>query len=381
MSQAASCAAAAAALAAFPASRKPQVLVGFDGFIDNIIAVVAKRESATTFQAMETIAELGGRITAAAGKSANFELVVKNSKIGGNGPIMANALCSQAAKVVAVGLLGVPALDPVFAPLASRATKTISIGNPGVTDALEFHDGKVMLGKITTLDGITFERLVEALGGLAAYKALLKTPAAIATVNWTMTMGMTELWLRTAREVLPGLRADRPLWFIDLADPAKRQAEDICAALTALTELQTQVDVVLGLNEAECRQILGVLGATWPTAEHEWEAARAGCDLIRTRLGLSVVMCHLVKSSACAWGNVRGLVAGSVGNNGFFEPKPMITTGAGDHFNAGFLSALLAGLAPVHALQAGGATSGHYVRTAVSPSRAQLVEFLNHAAK
>ncbi|MBA3937047.1 MAG: carbohydrate kinase family protein [Planctomycetes bacterium] len=374
MSQAASCAAAATALAAFPASRKPQVLVGFDGFIDNIIAVVAKRESATAFQAMETIAELGGRITAAAGKSANFELVVKNSKIGGNGPIMANALCSYDFSVTAIGLLGEGAIDPVFAPLAARATHTISLGAAASTDALEFSDGKVMLGKLLPLENVSYERLVAKLG-LDGLKHALRSAQGIATVNWTMTLGMTEIWRRLAADVLPGLRGDRPLWFIDLADPAKRTAGDIRAALAALQELQRHVDVVLGMNEMELRQVLEVIGEPWPAVEPEWEAARAGCVIVRERFGLTWAMCHLVKSAACAW------PTGSVGLNGFFEPKPMITTGAGDHFNAGFLAALLAGLEPAHALLVGGATSGYYVRTAVSPSRAQVIDFLRAQAR
>ena len=76
---------------------------------------------------------------------------------------------------------------------------------------------------------------------------------------------------------------------------------------------------------------------------------------------------------------LQGVVAwkgGSVGANGFFEARPLITTGAGDHFNAGFLSGLLAGIAPDQSLQIGGATSGVYVRTGVSPTRAQVCEFL-----
>ncbi len=374
MSQAALCAAAASALAALPATRKPQVLVGFDGFIDNIIAVVAKRESATAFHAMETIAELGGRITAAAGKSANFELVVKKSKIGGNGPIMANALCSYDFAVTAIGLLGDAAIDPVFAPLAARASQTISLGAAASTDALEFSDGKVMLGKLLPLENVTYERLVAKLGP-EGLKHALRTAQGIATVNWTMTLGMTEIWRRLAAEVLPGLRSDRPLWFIDLADPAKRTAGDIRAALAALQELQKHVDVVLGMNEMELRQVLEVIGEPWPAQDPEWEAARAGCVTVQKRFGLSWAMCHLVKSAACAW------PAGSVGLDGFFEPKPVITTGAGDHFNAGFLAALLAGLEPAHALLVGGATSGYYVRTAVSPSRAQVVDFLRAQAR
>lgn len=373
------CAAAANALSAVPAGTRPEVLVGFDGFIDNIIDVVAKRASSANYTSMATISEFGARITAAAGHSANFELVVKQSKIGGNGPIMANALCSYDYRITAIGVLGENGIDPVFKPLADRAVKTITLGGSAVTDALEFSDGKLMLGKMLPMERVTFKTLVEKVG-LGELKRLLGSAQAIAAVNWTMTLGMTEIWNRLATEVLPGLRGDRPLFFVDLADPAKRTIEDLRAAFAALRELQKHVDVLLGMNGAELKQVLAVLGADSPVVEPEWEAARKGCEIVRDRLGLSWAMCHLVKSSACAWSAAGKRAAGSIGAEGFFEPKPKITTGAGDHFNAGFVAALLAGLAPEHALQVGGATSGHYVRTGISPARAQVVDFLRQYA-
>jgi hypothetical protein len=376
MADAVLCTAAAKALAAVPSHLSHNVVVGFDGFIDNIIEVVGKRASTTSYESIPTIAEFGTRVSAAAGQSANFELVVTKSKIGGNGPIMANALCSYAQRVTAIGLLGEGAIDPVFAPLAARATKAISLGGAAVTDALEFRDGKLMLGKLLPMEQVTYQRLIDAIG-LPGLRDLLRQADGVATVNWTMTLGMTEIWRRLASEILPGLRSDRPLWFIDLADPAKRTLTDVRAALDALVQLQVYVDVVLGMNGAECKQIIEALGEAWPDAKPEWEAARAGCALVQKKLGLSWTMCHLVRSAACAWKANGG---GSVGVDGFFEAKPLITTGAGDHFNAGFLTCLLAKLDPSHALIIGGATSGYYVRSGVSPSRDQTLGFLRSFA-
>jgi hypothetical protein len=374
------CRAAADSLTGLPVTARPQALVGFDGFVDHIIDVVAARESRTSYVAMPTIAALGSRITAAAGRSANLELVVKQRKIGGNGPIMANALCSQGCRVIAVGTLGQDAIDPVFAPLAERAERVISLGQPAVTDALEFSDGKVMLGKLCPLDNVSYDALLAAVGGVDGLKALLRTPRGIATVNWTMTLELTAIWERLSTDILPGLRPDRPLWFIDLADPAKRTEADIATALAVLGKLQRHAEIVLGLNEAECRQLLSVIGEHWPEAATAWQAAELCCRRIRDKLGLSFVMCHLVRSSAVAWGTIAGQPEGSVSADGFFVANPLITTGAGDHFNAGFLAGLLHGIDPGQCLQIGGATSSHYVRTAESPSRAQVIDFLRAVA-
>src|SRR5262245_41798418 len=110
---------AAAALAA-KISTLPQlnVTIGLDGFVDEIISVVDKRESADKFSRVPDLTAMGQRITAAANKSTNIELVVERVKLGGNGPIMANALAAFTTRVSYIGNLGYPHLHPVFAELA-----------------------------------------------------------------------------------------------------------------------------------------------------------------------------------------------------------------------------------------------------------------------
>src|SRR5919199_666690 len=113
---------AAAGLRRFADQRTQHpVLIGFDGFVDSIITVVDKRYDAVHFDPVETIEQFGKKVLAAAGQSSNYELVVKLEKLGGNGPIMANAMATLGLPVTYVGCLGYPALHPVFEGLASRA--------------------------------------------------------------------------------------------------------------------------------------------------------------------------------------------------------------------------------------------------------------------
>src|SRR5215212_5456263 len=140
-----------------------KAMVGLDGFVDEIIAVVDKRHDGGKFDPIKTIDRFGAKITAAAGRSSNYELVVKQRKLGGNGPIMANALASIGMSVTYIGNLGYPKLDPVFEELAQRA-HVISIANPGHTDALEFEDGKLMFGKHETLGEVNWDNLVNRVG-------------------------------------------------------------------------------------------------------------------------------------------------------------------------------------------------------------------------
>ena len=77
-----------------PSCPATRAVLGFDGFVDEIIAVVDKRYGPDRFDPVESIAAMARKILGAAGESSNYELVVKPRKLGGNGPIMANALAS-----------------------------------------------------------------------------------------------------------------------------------------------------------------------------------------------------------------------------------------------------------------------------------------------
>jgi len=133
-----------------PASRL-RAFVGLDGFVDEIIHVVDKRDNAEAYQRVPTISRFSERIAAAAGHSTNIELVNQRTKLGGNGPIMANALARLGIKVTYVGALGYPNMHPVFNEFARRA-EVHSIADAGHTDALEFDDGKLMFAKSAHLN-------------------------------------------------------------------------------------------------------------------------------------------------------------------------------------------------------------------------------------
>ena len=340
--------------------------LGLDGFVDEIIAVVDKRHDGGRYEPVRTIDGLARKVAAAAGQSSNYELVVKQRKLGGNGPIMANALASLGVAVTYIGNLGYPTLDPVFEPLAARA-KVISIGEPGHTDALEFDDGKLMLGKHQTLQEVNWDNLVGRVGR-DRLKGLLDGSQLIGMVNWTMLPHMSRIWAKMLDEVIPNPERHKRRLFIDLADPEKRTHHDILDALKLLQRFQDQVDVILGLNLKESLEIADVLalpGRTDPEAAIE-ENARA----IRHELGLACVVIHPRRGAAAAIEGESATFAGP------FVQQPKISTGAGDHFNAGFCLGRVLGFSLVESLCVGVATSGYYVRMANSPTATELAGFV-----
>ena len=348
-------------------------LLGFDGFIDTILHVVDQRTSADNYSRVETIAEYGKRIVAAAGKSSNFEIVAQNVKLGGNGPIMANALATLGVEVTYCGMTGYPETHPVFREFARQA-HLLPLCEPALTDAYEFDDGKLIVGKHATVAEVSYQTLVERVGE-DKWRAAWNGAQFIGMVNWTMLPHLTTFWetLQEYDEDEPPKNSARKLLFFDLADPEKRPHEDLHHALHTLAKFSTAHDVVLGLNEKEALQVVQVLALPideTDAKETMQNIARAICE----HLGIRACVVHPTAFAAASDGENVAVADGP------YTPKPKISTGAGDHFNAGFCTGLLLGCDLEEALQIGVATSGFYVRNAASPSRLQLADFLDELA-
>ena len=343
---------------------KFNVLVGLDGFVDLIIDVVDKRTGSETYTRVETIAALGDRISRAAGLSSNLELVVRQEKLGGNGPIMANAMLETGCAVTYIGNLGRPAVHPVFADMAARCKTCYSLAAPGTTDALEFRDGKVMVGKHQSLKEVTYDRMLEVVGK-DKLRALWETSNLIALTNWTMLTAQTEIWKRLHQEFGSAKTPAGAILFTDLADPEKRAAKEIAEAVHFLKSFRKTHRVVLGVNQKESMEVSAAIGLKFKPEEIEKNAAT-----LRKELDLDAVVIHPTRNAACA------TEKGSAVMDGPFCQNPKLTTGAGDNFNAGFCVGLLAGLEPQEMLASGVANSGFYVRNGKSATSKDLAAFL-----
>lgn len=345
---------------------RTKALVGLDGFVDTILHVVAQRESATKFTRLTAMREFASRIDQAAGLSANIELVTQMVKLGGNGPIMANALDSYGVAVTYIGNLGAPKMHPVFADFARRA-KVHSIAEPGYTDAVEFDDGKLMCGKHESLKEVNWTNLIDHLSERALLEIIARSEL-IALVNWTMLTHMDTIWRKLLTRIAPRLRGDRRWLFIDLADPAKRSRHDLANALKLVSQFERYFRVVLGLNLNESRQVGEVLG--FPPPEETYGTITHHAGRLRDALMIDTVVIHPTHFAAAADRD------GSTYAVGPFTAQPKITTGAGDHFNAGFCVGRLLGLDLFASLQLGTATLGFYVRAAKSPGLKEVSRFL-----
>jgi hypothetical protein len=342
--------------------------VGLDGFVDQIIHAVDTRRNAEEYSRLELITNFGDRIKEAAGRSTNIEMVIQKTKLGGNGPIMGNALATLGLKVTYVGALGYPNLHPVFKPFAERAD-VHSISESGQTDAVEFLDGKVMLVKSASLNEVTWATIQERFGR-DRFEAAFSQSNLIGFVNWTMIPYMSEIWESLLSEFCPRHTGPRRRIFFDLADPQKRNAGDILRALKLITRFQEYFDVTLGLNEKESVEIAEVLQI--PHVDHSPDGLAKMSLEIFAQLKIDTLVVHPVTYALAIRDHKVSMVSGPR------VTKPLITTGAGDHFNSGFCVGQLLGLDPASCLLMGVSTSGYYVRTAQTPTLSDLAGLLRN---
>lgn len=341
--------------------------VGLDGFVDEIFHVVDTRQDADHYTRLSRMEQWGRRISDAADKSTNIELVSQVVKLGGNGPIMANALTTFGLKVSYLGILGRPKIHPVFEKFTKRA-EVWSIAEPGYTFAVEFENGKVMLGKHQSLKEMNWQNIVDRFGR-DKFAARFGSADLVGFTNWTMLTYMSDIWESVLSEICPRMTGQRRRLFIDLADPEKRTPTDIRRALDLIARFEQYFDVTLGLNQKEAVEVGGrALGL-----DVSDQSADGLCKLgqeILSRVPVQTVVIHPVPYALAISDGTVAITPGPT------TDKPLITTGAGDHFNSGFCLGKLLGLDNLDCLLAGVTCSGFYVRKAKSPTVTDLATML-----
>ena len=187
--------------------------------------------------------------------------------------------------------------------------------------------------------------------------------------HWSSLPHMTYVWKRLQQDVCPQMPSRRRVLFADLADTQKRSTADLKEAFATLAGFNPWYETVLGLNEGESEHVCQIYDCEPNTkAPHAKMQARA--EAIRQATGINCVTVHPVAFAAAASAQGTAVVEGP------YTRTPKISTGAGDHFNAGFALGRLLNAELDASLALGVCTSGHYVRTAESPTAPTLIDFL-----
>ena len=300
-----------------------QVVAGFDGFIDSIQKVILNYPENQQPEYFKTVGEFGNYISGkqTGGLSLETEEIVK--KIGGNVPIMANAMAGLGVKAHCIGAFGHPVIDPVFVMMHPK-TSLYSFANPGITSALEFNDGKIMLAQMTALNNSNWEQVKQAAPPEQMLKIFSESDL-LCLLNWSEIRHASEIWDGLLQEVFPNLvRRKRMKIFFDFSDCSKYSNEKILGAINQVKQFSNFGDVTLSLNRNEASL---VYQAIFSSASDDLEIIGGR---ISEFINIETIIIHTA-SRSLAWRDSQ------IFRSETFQLKdPQISTGAGDNFNAGF---------------------------------------------
>ncbi len=327
--------------------QKKTVSIGFDGFVDLIIHPVETRQDEKTCTYFPTIDKFGEKITSLAGRSGNIELVVRSIDFGGCGPHYANGLANMGVGCTCVGAMGYPEKHPAFN--LNENCKTITVSEPGYSYVFEFGDGKIIMSDIEKISQMRWNDLVERIS-IDEMVEIFDNADIITLVNWSYLVHFHEIYEKFLELVMPRLsKRDRKI-YIDIADCAKRQPDEIKKALKMFGKYSEYAPTYLGLNKSEALVMHSILG------EGEYQGSLPIARKIKEFSGIGTVIIHPVDSSAAVFDG------GEVEVEGILCEKPKKTTGGGDNFNSGFCAGLLGDLDIKSCLISGMTTSYLYVK-------------------
>ncbi len=342
-----------------------KITAGFDGFIDSIVQIIKNKQEQKAVSLFRKINEFGAYISEKSGASFSLELIDISVKPGGNMPNLANALGRLGSTVHCVGALGYPQTHSIFKSLPP-VCHLYSFAEPGTATALEFNDGKIMLAQMGELNRTGWKK-IKSIIGLDTLIQLFRESDLICLVNWSEIDASSDIWKGLLKDVFPKYSAagSQQIVFFDLSDCSKRKKDAIRQAIKLITEFAKYSKVILGLNKNEAGQILRVLSGK---AAHK--NLRITGEKIYEKLDIDTLVVH---SSREAFAYTK---EGSFSTETFFIRNPTLSTGAGDNFNAGFCAASLLNLGPSASLMFANSVAASYIKTGISPSWTDVINFL-----
>ena len=339
------------------------IAVGFDGFVDTIVRVVKdKGEDGKTF--ISAMGDFGEYITARKGHNFFVELEEVVTKSGGNMPNFAHALAQFGCNISCVGALGYPSPHQAFRSLPSNC-QLYGYADPGITTALEFDDGKMMMSQIGSLNQATWSTVSSRLGQ-QVLQDIFSSSRLIGILNWGELDNATAIWSGLLDNILAKITSPekKQIVFFDLCDCSGRTRSAVLEVLQLIVQYGRHCTVILSLNSHEAGIVATALGG------NKEETPQGQGDFIAAELDIDGVLIHHAQE---AWLWTMGE---RFSKKSFFTATPKISTGAGDNFNAGFCAGWLMELHPADCLVMGHATATCYLQTGESPRPEKILDLI-----
>ena len=338
-----------------------KITLGIDGYIDEVYQIVDTRISLTEYTVFSKMGRFAERILACGGGGLGNEIVRKRRSFGGFTANTGNAAARLGVDTVMLALYGKERLDPVF-ECFGKMCKVISIGEPALSHIYEFDDGKLMLPYIADIMNFDWETLTGALS-VEELKAIFNDSDVIAIGYWSGMPAFDEIVTNLCEQVIADGQNKR--MFFDFADTKKRDKKSLRDTLTVLARLNGIIPMTLSMNEHESADVFRFFGE-----DFSYEDPGNICDIIervRLKTGLDELVVHTPRYAAAA--SAR---EGAAAVPQEYCVNPVRTTGAGDTFNGGYMSACLKDLSAAERLAAANCATGFFIRNGYAPDRHEI---------
>lgn len=346
-----------------------KILLGCDGFVDETYQIVDVRRSATDFTPMDRLKMFGELLVKRADGGVGLEIVAKRRCEGGFGINTGRVPAILGLNPVLPGLYGKDEIDPAFKPFEDMC-QLESLGNPALTLAFEFSDGKLLMSDLAPVSSLTWDQF-EAHFGAEKLAEMFADVDILGLGYWSLTADFDAL-LKGFMAQYTDTRPPRRMFF-DFADIKKKSNESFLASLELIRSYRDRMPMTFSLNEHEVLELFSRIGVAEPA--YTPEAIAAALTEARVKTGFDELVVHTPEFAAASSEGEGEAVALQERQSNVIR-----LAGAGDSFNGGYLCASLGTLPLKKRLAFANATTAFFVTHATTPTREELLVQLEKAS-
>lgn len=342
---------------------RPGALIGFDGYVDKLVRLKRSQHGCEDFY--PTITSFAEFVQSMGAMSADIALHRISEKIGGNGPLLADALARKTVPTVCIGAMGEPELDVNYQML-KKTVNLISVADVAHSLVMEFDDGKLMFGDTECFANLNWAMIRDKIG-IERLRELFSDAALVGFANWSGLPCAGDLLHGILKEIGPSLIGTKRHLFFDLADPSAKSEEQFQDLFQTMKALRAFFHVTLGLNPKECLQIYNRF---FDCVQERFTPQMVFA--LTEQFPADEIVVHIAGEA----------IVGSAGDTpvsveGIAVERPVISVGAGDNFNSGYCLGLLADMNPKQCAYLGNLAAYWFVSRGTAATGTDLLALLN----
>ena len=347
-------------------NQKGNITMGYDGFVDEVWNITRPGGTGDS-RFFEKISDFANALLERGSGGMGFGSVMKRRSHGGFTANTGKAVGHLGGNLTLLGAFGLDEIDSAYDEL--RGFNIISLGEPTYNTIYEFLDGKVFMGshKVDRKPTVprTWDFFVKTMGMDGLRKAF--SDADVVGFGYLGNVQVfEEIITNLVNNFLAEGRCSRMVY--DFGNIQGRSKDEVLGILKSLSVLNKKVPMTLSMNEHEGKILFSYLGRdfTWdkplPSAENDIAYVRDQVDLDELLIHTPFFAIGASASEGAAVVKQRNAT------------ETVITTGAGDNFNGGYISTCVQKgvLSLPERLFTANAVTGSYVRNGNSPKKDAL---------